>query len=258
MTRSGIKSTEFWVTAVTVILGVVTPTLVNLYGDESNLPEWAKAVSVLAGAGLSVLAGLGYTVARSSVKKAELEASTRTFEADTEASIAVLEHQTRQDPKNTREEGRVLLPLLLAIVLGMIGCSLFTTDGETDPQKVAAVIRAAARISTVEGLNQVKDVAARQKAARTIAGVVGAVQNVLDWDELTLGDIHLQMGTLVDLPPETKVSIMTAVDLLLLHIDTPVGTLLSEEQVLYVNSFLEGVRQGLVILDPSPARHSRR
>ncbi|MCI0528117.1 MAG: hypothetical protein L0Y56_11830, partial [Nitrospira sp.] len=65
-------------------------------------------------------------------------------------------------------------------------------------------------------------------------------------------------GTLVDLPPETKVSIMTAVDLLLLHIDTPVGTLLSEEQVLYVNSFLEGVRQGLVILDPSPARHSRR
>ena len=94
-TRTGIYSTEFWLSAVVAILGVVTPTLINFYGDETSLPEWARGASVIAGAVMSVFAALGYTVARSSVKKAELEAGARAEEASLEHAIATSDNEVK-------------------------------------------------------------------------------------------------------------------------------------------------------------------
>jgi hypothetical protein len=106
-TRSGIKTTEFWISAIVAILGVVTPTLINFYGDQANFPEWAKGASVLAGAIMSVLAAMGYTVSRAVVKKTEIDAAARKKEADTELAIS------RED----RRAGGTLTSLLVGVLL---------------------------------------------------------------------------------------------------------------------------------------------
>lgn len=126
-TRSGIKTTEFWITALVAVLGVVTPTLVNFYGDAANFPEWAKGASVLAGSIVTVLASMGYVKSRAEVKKAELEASTRVFEAETEQEISVGEQATRAEELNVRKienlNGNTHLGVLLLVLLLGVGCT---------------------------------------------------------------------------------------------------------------------------------------
>lgn len=61
MERTGIKTTEFWVTAVVVLAGLLP--------SSGLIPEGHWGVKVC-GLVVSVAAALGYTVARGSVKKA--------------------------------------------------------------------------------------------------------------------------------------------------------------------------------------------
>lgn len=74
--KPGIKSTEFWITTVVAVLSVVTAALVSFFGSEEAFPAWAKAASVLAGAGLSVFAAMGYNKGRAAIKVAEIEYNT--------------------------------------------------------------------------------------------------------------------------------------------------------------------------------------
>jgi formate hydrogenlyase subunit 3/multisubunit Na+/H+ antiporter MnhD subunit len=114
-TRSGVKSTEFWITAVVAVLGMIGPTLLNMFGSEESLPDWAKTATQIAGAGLAALAAMGYTVARSGVKKAQLDAQSR----DTEARATV--KATEVDAK---AQASKLLSLFLCIALvGGFGCA---------------------------------------------------------------------------------------------------------------------------------------
>ena len=64
--RSGIRSSEFWLSSVTAILGIVLASgVVDL--------ESSSTVSKIVGGAVSILAALGYTVSRSMVKKADAE-----------------------------------------------------------------------------------------------------------------------------------------------------------------------------------------
>jgi hypothetical protein len=114
-TRSGIKSTEFWITALVAVLGIVSPTLINMFGSEDALPDWAKTASQLAGAGLAALAAMGYTVSRAGVKKAQLEATAR----DTEARAMVKASENEAKSQTVKFLGAFLL---CGLLLGSFGC----------------------------------------------------------------------------------------------------------------------------------------
>ena len=62
MRETGRKTTEFWVTMLVIVLGATTAGLGQFYGED--LPEWARAVTVAVGSIMTVLAALGYQVAR--------------------------------------------------------------------------------------------------------------------------------------------------------------------------------------------------
>tara|TARA_R100000808_G_scaffold25091_1_gene61744 strand:- start:9168 stop:9401 length:234 start_codon:yes stop_codon:yes gene_type:complete len=64
--RSGIRSSEFWLSSITAILGIV------LASGAVDL-ESSSTVSKIVGGAVSILAALGYTVSRSIVKKADAE-----------------------------------------------------------------------------------------------------------------------------------------------------------------------------------------
>ena len=66
--RSGLKSTEFWLSAVTAIVGLV------IAGGIVD-PEGSSTASKIVGFACSALAALGYTVSRTLVKKADAENS---------------------------------------------------------------------------------------------------------------------------------------------------------------------------------------
>jgi hypothetical protein len=72
--KNGLNTSEFWVILVVAILSVVSPTLINYFGSEDALPDWAKLASVLAGSALSVFAALGYAKGRVELKKEEIKA----------------------------------------------------------------------------------------------------------------------------------------------------------------------------------------
>ena len=62
---AGYKSTEFWLSVVATVLGIVVAS--GAFGDESQAMK-------ICGLGLSVLATLGYTGARAGIKKEILNA----------------------------------------------------------------------------------------------------------------------------------------------------------------------------------------
>ena len=66
--RSGLRSTEFWLSAVTAILGIMIACgIVD--------PEGGTSTSKIVAFACSALAALGYTVSRTLVKKADAENS---------------------------------------------------------------------------------------------------------------------------------------------------------------------------------------
>ena len=67
--KPGVKSTEFWLSLLAVILGALTTA--GLF-DDPSMPTWAGKVVGLA---ISVLAALGYTASRGLVKSSELKAA---------------------------------------------------------------------------------------------------------------------------------------------------------------------------------------
>lgn len=107
----GKKSTEFYITLLIVLIPALTGVMVNFYGGEDRLPEWARLASLMGGAALSVLAGLGYQVSRTGVKKEAIK-------AQGELEKAKLDYQ--EDP----EGGFIRLALLpiLACLLLLAGC----------------------------------------------------------------------------------------------------------------------------------------
>jgi len=66
--RSGLRSTEFWLSAVTAILGIM------IAGGIVD-PEGGTSTSKIVAFACSALAALGYTVSRTLVKKADAENS---------------------------------------------------------------------------------------------------------------------------------------------------------------------------------------
>lgn len=64
--RSGLKSTEFWFSAITAVLGFL------IAGGVVD-PEGSGTTSKIVGFACSALAALGYTVSRTLVKKADAE-----------------------------------------------------------------------------------------------------------------------------------------------------------------------------------------
>jgi drug/metabolite transporter (DMT)-like permease len=66
--RSGLKSTEFWLSAVTAVIGLL------IAGNIID-PEGSSSASRIVGFACSALAALGYTVSRTLVKKADAENS---------------------------------------------------------------------------------------------------------------------------------------------------------------------------------------
>ena len=66
--RSGLRSTEFWLSAATAIIGIL------IAGGIID-PEGSSSTSKIVGFACSALAALGYTVSRTLVKKADAENS---------------------------------------------------------------------------------------------------------------------------------------------------------------------------------------
>ncbi len=64
--KSGVKTSEFWLSAAALVVGFLLAA--GLFGDTSI---WAKLLGVAA----QVLTALGYTVVRSSLKKAAITPS---------------------------------------------------------------------------------------------------------------------------------------------------------------------------------------
>jgi len=64
--RTGIHTSEFWLSSIAAILGIV---LASGYIDM----ESSNTASKIAGGAVSLLAALGYTVSRTLVKKADAE-----------------------------------------------------------------------------------------------------------------------------------------------------------------------------------------
>jgi len=107
----------------------VVPTLVNFYGSEGNFPDWAKVTSVLVGAALSVLAGLGYARERTKVKNEAMKAQTEKSKANADARAREAE------AKVVLEEARVnasvakrssIGVLLISLCLVGLGCESFS------------------------------------------------------------------------------------------------------------------------------------
>lgn len=76
--KPGVKTTEFWVTVFVTVLGMVGPTLLNIYGDTANYPDWAHPLLQVVGALLAGASALGYKVSRTAVKASESKAVTAT------------------------------------------------------------------------------------------------------------------------------------------------------------------------------------
>lgn len=114
-TRPGLKSTEFWITAAVAVLGMVGPALLNTFGSEDNLPDWAKTLTQIAGAGLAALTAMGYTVSRAGVKKAQLQAKSE----DTRARADV---KSSENYANSKSQTLLSLLLVCAFVPLTLGC----------------------------------------------------------------------------------------------------------------------------------------
>lgn len=63
--RSGIRSTEFWLSSITAVLGIL------IAGGIVD-PEGGTSTSKIVAFACSALAALGYTISRTVVKKADL------------------------------------------------------------------------------------------------------------------------------------------------------------------------------------------
>lgn len=129
--KPGIKTTEFWLTALVTVLGIVGPTLLSIYGSEAAFPQWAKTASILAGAMMSVLATLGYNRSRAALKSSAMETQAR------------MEETKMLSEKNNGEGGFARLGVMCTVVLltffvtTSLGCGTFTLkkyDPETSYQ----------------------------------------------------------------------------------------------------------------------------
>tara|TARA_R110002051_G_scaffold317826_2_gene399456 strand:+ start:1719 stop:1958 length:240 start_codon:yes stop_codon:yes gene_type:complete len=66
--RTGIRTSEFWLSSVAALLGVLIASgVINM--------ESSDMAAKIVGAACSILAALGYTVSRTMVKKADAESS---------------------------------------------------------------------------------------------------------------------------------------------------------------------------------------
>lgn len=117
--KPGVKSTEFWVTMVVVVLGVIT-TVVGQFYEGVEMPDWARLAVTVAGAVTAALAGLGYQVARTGAKIAD---------SSHQRSKADLARTKMEQQVNEKKAGRARVGLLSACVvigllaLPLLGCS---------------------------------------------------------------------------------------------------------------------------------------
>ena len=131
MREPGKKTSEFWVTLLVIVLGATTAGLGQFYGE--NLPEWARAVTVAVGSIMTILAALGYQMARTvrqnnitdnAVYLQTAEQDVKKAEAEKIAAIA----QTKIALAKAAEEGSAsiggVLGIVTLVLLFAIGCSL--------------------------------------------------------------------------------------------------------------------------------------
>ncbi len=143
-----------------------------------------------------------------------------------------------------------LFVAIFVLVAMLSGCTLIS---EADPALKAQAIKVIARTATFEGLKQGfdDDEADKRRSAAALIhmGVTRLFSIMEDDDDLTVGDFREIVGVWsfdgLDIPPEVKFALSDAMDLALLYVrPVALDELLTANEILYLNAFLEGIREG--------------
>ena len=146
------------------------------------------------------------------------------------------------------------LATVFALAALLSGCGVFTAIDGADPALKAAFLKVTARTATFEGLKQGYDddeAAERRATAVLIYLTVGTVQDMMaaDTDGIQVGDFREIVGLWsfdqIDVPPEVKFALSDVMDIMLSTIrPASLEELLTEDELLYLNAFLDGIRDG--------------
>lgn len=137
------------------------------------------------------------------------------------------------------------------VVLAALFCSSCALLNRT-PEQTAAMIRSTARISTFEALKRgYTDGSARVRGSSLIYASVEFLRQLMERDPngVQVGDLREILALFaysdLDLPPELKISLVTASDLVLSYVRVDsLEALLTVEERLYLDAFLDGVQEG--------------
>lgn len=154
-----------------------------------------------------------------------------------------------------------LFSLLAVFVLS--GCGLISAVEDATPAQKAVVIKTTASLATSRGLIHGYDEneAEKQEATATlIYATVDVLRVIMEADEngVQIGDLReiLSLFTFdeLDLPIEVKIALDGAVALVQSYVrDVALGELLTSEERLYLDAFLDGVQEGAAaFLDELP------
>jgi hypothetical protein len=151
----------------------------------------------------------------------------------------------------TRQTARLSAVVLACAAASLASCLIFKPcDG---PEQTAALIRSSALVGITVAFERAWDeteVAERFEAACTIKSACQAARQAVAGDQVTGGQVLEFFDNLksADFPPELRVAIAAAVDLLLSHVDIEATTgQIPEEAKLYIQALLEGVELGAEI-----------
>ena len=141
---------------------------------------------------------------------------------------------------------------LLAIAIMVSGCGILQPRGgsELTPQQTAAIIKSSARTATVVSLNEAEEeVAERRALAEQIQDeVVDNIKPLLADSDAVLSD-SLYNLVATKLEGEYRIYLLQALDILNIYFVTPQpGEVLSETQLLYLTSFIQGVEEGISLV----------